>query len=97
MVIWYHLTAFNHDLAIRIGKDGDDLGNNKVCLEQIDFTASHVASVTCLQELFGDWISINRTSSNTEYIFLCEVRIFGFDSKYSDIALNRSLHKPRCR
>ena len=76
------LIAYNFNLEIRVGGECEHLGNGKIC-----FTASDGANSTCLQAVFGDWISINKStpdSSNNDYdLILCEIHVFG--SKYSNL------------
>ena len=66
-------TDYKSNLSIRVGEDGNELGNNKICREQIDFRSSDVANITCSQALFGDWISIH---TYQDHLFLCEIRVF---------------------
>ena len=83
IVTRYNLTAYNFNLEIRVGRAGEELGKNKICAVHHDFRGSNVANITCLQPLFGDWISINKSSSNIDYYQLVLVEISVFDSKYS--------------
>ena len=90
-------TDHNFNMEIRVGEDGQYLGNNKICLELIDFRDSVVANITCLQALFGDWISINKSSSNTraENLYFQEVHVFGskFIKMISSYCSTRTLYK----
>ena len=67
-------------MEIRVGEDGAYLENNRICLGQIDLRATGAANITCLQTLFGDWISVEKSSS---LLSLGEVRVFGSTCKYS--------------
>ena len=63
--------------------DTDDLGNNAVCYKQIkSMGCGLVQNFTCYQELFGDWVSINKTDTERqmEHLHFREIRAFG--SKY---------------
>ena len=79
IVCRHHFTVCNFNLTIRVGEDGEEIEKNAICADQIDLTASGAAIITCFQILFGDWISISKSSSNVpfDYMVLEEVRVFG--------------------
>ena len=79
IVCRHHFTVCNFNLAIRVGQDGEEIENNAICADQIDLTVSGSAIITCSQVLFGDWISIIKSSSDVpnDYMALQEVRVFG--------------------
>ena len=94
--LWLHhciyLSAgFNDILEIRVGQDGERLGNNQICAEELDLTVSGAANIACLRPLFGDWISVNKSSTLHEYyhLVLAEVRVFG--GKYSSAPTTHDL------
>ena len=58
----------NFNLVIRVGEEGDEIENNAVCHDQIDLTISGAALITCAQVLFGDWISIIKSSSDVAIV-----------------------------
>ena len=72
-------TAYNVNLVIRIGGEGDEIENNAICRYQIDLTVSGAALITYMQGLFGDWIRIIKSSSDVanDYLVLEEVRVLG--------------------
>ena len=82
----YDFAANGYNFAIRVGEDGDEIGNNKICTKLLDYIESPTANFTCSPALFGDWISINKsnTDNTTQLLLLYEVYILVF-SKYCDI------------
>ena len=81
------------NLEIRVGIDGEVLGNNQICFEEVDLTDIGVGNIMCLQALFGDWISINRTifDSALENLIFGEIRVFG--SKYNWVHTHLHHHR----
>ena len=73
---------FNFNLEIRVGEDGNELGNNKICLGDIEFIGSKAANLTCLQAVFGDWVSINKSAPSNSYHSLVFDEVHVFDGKY---------------
>ena len=67
------LTGQNYNFDIRVGEH-EELGNNGICFAHFNFRYSGAAN---------DWISINKSSSNTldDNLIFQEVRVFC--SKYS--------------
>ena len=67
-----------YNFEIRVGQN-EELGNNDVCHKQLDFMDSLQANITCPRELYGDWVSINSTDteSEDEILSFIEVRVFG--------------------
>ena len=79
--MFHSSVGYNFNLEIRVGEDGEKLGNNQICAKQLDLTASGAANITCLQPLFGDCVNISKSSipssNGDEALILGEVRIFG--------------------
>ena len=76
--------AANFIFRIRV-EHGDDKGNNKLCFRQSTVMISASANFTCSPFLFGDWISIQKVSSNNgddDRLWLREVRVFGVFREY---------------
>ena len=71
-----------HNFEIRVGEN-EDLEKNYICYKQFEFMLSVASNISCPEELYGDWISINKTATPyaDEPLSLTEVRVFG--SKYS--------------
>ena len=72
-----NFTDYMVNFEIRVGEDGTEIGNNKICSKQIEKTSS--ANFTCSPVLLGDWVSINKSSThseNLERLVLNEVRVF---------------------
>ena len=67
------------NFEIRVGLDGTNLGNNAVCYKQMEgMEAGATIKFKCGQELYGSWVSVNKTTSvpNHEYLQLVEVRVY---------------------
>ena len=81
--IRYHVAANLAYLEIRVGEDEVDLSNNQICYEEIDLRVSGAADISCLQALFGDWISITMSPVNSAFPSMAfdEVRAFGNEPK----------------
>ena len=85
---WYWNTAaiytdygFNYD--VRVGENGEDIGNNDICARVYEGIVSYTVNCTCSPALYGDWVSINKSSNyvnDCERLIFFEVRVF---SKYS--------------
>ena len=73
---------FNFNLEIRVWEDGIELGNNKICLGDIELIGSKAANLTCLQAVFGDWVSINKSAPSNSYHSLVFDEVHVFDGKY---------------
>ena len=73
--------GFNYD--VRVGENGEDIGNNEICARVYEEIVASSVNFTCPPALFGDWVSINKSSSNIdqyERLIIFEVQVF---SKYS--------------
>ena len=70
-------TGYSYNFEIRVGED-EDFGNNPICFKQITQLDSRSNNFTCSPVLFGDWISINKSSNDPadENLVLREVRVF---------------------
>ena len=67
------------NFEIRVGNDGENIGNNAVCYKQFASMGSGITkNFTCIHELFGSWISINKSSSKPRMVHLHvrEVRVY---------------------
>ena len=72
------------NFEIRVGIDGEELGNNSICYERLESMEAGMAEkFTCYEEIFGNWISINKTEATSRLRFLHfqEIRVFGELSK----------------
>ena len=77
----YDFTGLGYNLEIRVGEDGERVGSNKICAKHIELMKNDFANFTCSSAIFGDVISINKSSTNVDYhLSLVEVRVF---SKWS--------------
>ena len=67
----------------RVG-ESDELENNGICHKQFGFMDFLQQNLLCSHELYGDWVSINRTDTPfaNEHLVLVEVRVFGNKCKY---------------
>ena len=67
-----------YNFEIRVGEN-KELGSNDVCHKQLDYMDSLQANITCSRELYGDWVSINSTDTESvaEILAFREVRVFG--------------------
>ena len=67
------------NFEIRVGLDGTDLGNNDVCYKQQESMAEGVTvKFQCQEELYGSWVSVNKSSSVLGHLNLqlLEVRVY---------------------
>ena len=67
-----------YNCEIRVGLDGTDLGNNAVCYKQIDsMVEGATVKFKCHEELYGSWVSVNKTASvpDQEFLGFFEVRV----------------------
>ena len=69
---------YNLNFEIRVGEDGGEIGNNKICFKQHGLLGSASANFTCSPVPFGDWVSINKsdTSHGDKRLILYEVQVF---------------------
>ena len=77
MILLISEYAFNFE--IRVGEDGNDIGKNEICHKQIVKVSTRVTSFTCPPTIFGDWVSVNKSSNDpdNELLLLYEVKVFG--------------------
>ena len=66
------------NFEIRVGRSSN-LGNNELCHKQLDPMDVAQANITCSRDVYGDWVSINKTRTQTtaDNMALGEVRVFG--------------------
>ena len=79
----YFFTAFKlSNFEIRVGLS-DEPADNGICHKQFDVMEPLVQNITCSRELYGNWVSINKTHSGdgVASIVLMEVRVYGSKSK----------------
>ena len=72
------------NFEIRIGMDRDEIGKNAICYKQSESMEPDVVrNFTCYRELFGNWVSINKTEPEVWFrpLHFREVRVFGTSSK----------------
>ena len=71
-------TGLGLNFEIRVGEDGVRIGNNKMCAKQVELMMDYSANFICSPALFGDFISINKSSTNGDdhHLGLVEVRVF---------------------
>ena len=77
------------NFEIRVGNDGDDIGNNAVCFKQLEPMEPGVAkNFTCSSGFLGSWVSVNKSSNNreTNALHFREIRVYG--GKYISISCN---------
>ena len=73
------------NFEIRVGQDAVDLGRNAICYKQVPAVPDGATVNTiCTQELFGSWVSVNKsaTQAQSEHLQLREVRVFGYRGKW---------------
>ena len=77
------LEEFNYNFEIRVGNNGTEIGNNPICYKQFEVMTFGAVNFSCSQNVFGAWVSINKSSTNvfTECLVIQEVRIYGSKSK----------------
>ena len=77
-----NIAAFNYNFEIRVGRDGVDIGQNQLCYKQVPLMAVGEASFPCLQNIFGEWISFNKstTDSSPENLVIQEMHVFVGDA-----------------
>ena len=75
----YDFTEYTFNFEIRVGEDGDDIGNNEICHKQINKVRERFTTIICSTEIFGDWVSINKTSDvpDLEFLALYEIKVYG--------------------
>ena len=71
-----------YNFEIRVG-GSEELGDNDICHKQFEVVDSVLTNITCSPELYGDWVSINKTEilPAKAALALIEIQIFG--SKYT--------------
>ena len=76
-----------YNFEIRVGQS-DELGNNDICHKQSEVVDSVETRITCSRDLYGDWVSINKTEipPAKSYLVLEEVRVFGSTCKLKNSA-----------
>ena len=65
---------------IRVGTDSADIGNNALCYHQtFSMGNAETTNFSCHHELFGNWISVNKSDTNVDfqYLHFLEIRVFG--------------------
>ena len=84
-----HISGFRmKDFEIRVGLNGTDLGNSAVCYKQLEsMTEGATVKFKCREELYGSWVSVNKTTTTRdhEYLQLLEVRVYG--SEYRSLVI----------
>ena len=76
------ITDYMFNFEIRVGEDGAEISNNKLCFKHIGNISS--ANFTCSPDLYGNWVSINKSSTyhgTLERMVLYELRVFSEYSK----------------
>ena len=71
------------NFEIRVGNDGEQIGNNAICYKQSESVMPGVTrNFMCSSRIFGSWISINKSDTKQDMVHLQlrEVRVYG--SKY---------------
>ena len=59
------------NFEIRVGFNGTDFGNNAVCYEQVKSMAGGATvKFECYKELYGPWVSVNKTDTVVHYEYL---------------------------
>ena len=81
MPLWpMHISGWRlYNFEIRVGLDGTDLGNNAVCYKQLESMADGATvKFRCHEKLYGSWVSVNKTASVPDGVFLqlLEVRVY---------------------
>ena len=72
------------NFEIRVGLNDTDLGNNAICYKQLETMASGATMrFKCSEELFGSWVSVNKTATVVQYEHLQLIEVGVYDSKYS--------------
>ena len=90
-LVTFHEGFRLRNFEIRVGMDSDHLGNNAVCYKQIESMESgQVKKFTCNQELFGDWVSINKTETQSgwQHLHFREIDVFGSKCIYSSMSFS---------
>ena len=66
------------NFEIRVGNDGDEIGNNGICYKQLEPMAPGITKNSyCPRWSFGSWISSNKSHSQPYMIFSAFPRITG--------------------
>ena len=68
------------NFEIRVGNDGQDIGNNAVCFKQLEPMDPGVAkNFTCSSAILGSWISVNKSTNEreTNALHFREIRVHG--------------------
>ena len=76
-----------YNFEVRVGEN-EELGNNDICYKQLEVVDSFETTIKCSREVYGDWVSINKTEipPHKAYLVLVEVRVFGSTCKYKNSA-----------
>ena len=67
------------NFEIRVGNDGQEIGNNTICYKQLNPMEPGVTrNFTCSPKIFGSWISINKshTVPDLAMLQLREIRVY---------------------
>ena len=76
------------NFEIRVGNDGENIGNNAVCYKQFaSMEAGITKNFTWIHKLFGSWISISKSTTKARMVHLHvrEVRWNGNTCKYNSV------------
>ena len=68
------------NFEIRVGQGAFNLGNNRICYQQLSSMENGLtANFTCWREVYGSWVSVNKSDgeSGMEFLQLREIRVFG--------------------
>ena len=74
-----NITDYCFNFEIRVGEDGENIGNNNIFAHQYEEMSNAWKKFTCSPVIFGDWVSINKSSSyhgDERRLALNEVRVF---------------------
>ena len=64
---------------VRVGNDGQEIGNNAICYKQLESVESGIAkNFTCSPPIFGNWISVNKSTNDAAAspLHFHEIRVF---------------------
>ena len=76
MQFFCNFTAYSYNFEVRVGED-EDIGNNPICFKQVPQMNTMRNNFTCSPILFGDWVSINKSSVDPKNnLQMREVRVF---------------------
>ena len=80
-----HISGWRlQNFEIRVGLDGIDLGNNAICHKQLESMADGATKVfKCCEGLNGTWVSVNKTATMADHVFLQLMEVRVYERKYS--------------